>query len=111
MPEVKVSTPVCTNTKATYVVGLTEEDNPKSVFDAVTKPGKNHPIAHLIKPCSFSVREVVQCNYDEEIYRATVHMSEDIYDIVSTKMNSKVIVDYLSCTVFDKPDPIRCHQC
>ena len=47
---IDVSDPTCTNTKMVHIVGLTEDDTTTSVYNALSKPGRNRAIEHLINP-------------------------------------------------------------
>ena len=103
--------PTCPNTKLVHIVGLTEVDTKKSVFKAISKPGRNHAIAHLVNPCSLRILEVKPCKKKPHVFRATAVMSDKIHNILVNKMNSKICVDFISCSVFTRPDSIRCVRC
>ena len=106
-----MSDPTCMNTKMVHIVGLTEDDTDTSIYDAVCKPGRNRAIEHLINPCTLRVTSIKPCNKSPHVYRASVVVAEEIWDIILNKMNSKVKVDYLSCSVFLRPDSFRCYHC
>ena len=108
---VEVSSPSHTNTKMVHIVGLTEDDTKQSVYDAICKPGRNSAIEHLVNPYTLRVLDVKPCNKKQHVYRATIVISEDIWDIISNEMNEKLKVDYLSCAVYLRPDSIRCYRC
>ena len=111
LEDVEISPLSHLNTKMIHVVGLTEEDSKKSVYDAICKPGRNRAIEHLVNPYTLRVLDVKPCNNNPHVFRATVVISEDIWDIILNKMNKKLKVDYLSCSVFLRPDSIRCYRC
>ena len=111
LEDVKISPLSHLNTKMIHVVGLTKEDSKESVYNAICKPGRNRAIEHLVNPYSVRVLEVKSCNNNQDVYRATVVISKDIWDIILNKMNKKLKVDYLSCSVFLRPDSIRCYRC
>ena len=108
---VDVSLPTCTNTKMVHIVGLTEDDTKDSVYTAISKPGRNHAIEHLLNPYTFRVLGIKPCNKDRHVYRASVAVSEEIWNIILHKMDRKLKIDYLSCVVYLRPDSIRCYQC
>ena len=108
---IDVSDPTCMNTKMVHIVGLTEDDTNTSIYDAICKPGRNRAIEHLVNPCTLRVASINPCNKTPHVYRASVVVAEEIWDIILNKMNSKVKVDYLSCSVFLRPDSIRCYNC
>ena len=99
------------NTKMIHIVGLTEDDSKESVYNAICKPGRNRAIEHLVNPYTLRVLEVKPCNKNQHVYRASVVVSEDIWDVMLNKMDKKLKVDYLSCSVFLRPDSIRCYRC
>ena len=107
----EIGTPTCLNTKIVHVVGLTEDDNEETVYGAVCKPGRNRAIEHLINTSSFRVINVGPCLKKPHVYRATVIVSADIWDVIFNKMNSRLRIEYLSCSVFLRPDSIRCSKC
>ena len=107
----EIGTPNCLNTKVIHVVGLTEDDKKETVYSAVCKPGRNRSIEHLINPSSFRVIDVSPCMKKPHVYRATVIVSADIWDTILNKMNSRLRIEYLSCSVFPRPDSIRCSRC
>ena len=111
LTDVEANAPSCMNTKLVHVVGLTEDDSKESVYNAICKPGRNSAIEHLVNPGTLRVLNVQPCKNNKHVYRATVVMSEAIWDTVLNKMNEKLKVDYLSCTVFLRPDSIRCYKC
>ena len=61
LKEVEVSSPSYTNTKMVHVVGLTEHDTKESVFEAISKPGRNSAIEPLVNRYSLRVLEVKPC--------------------------------------------------
>ena len=111
LDQVNLGIPTCMNTKMVHVVGLTEEDSKDSIYKAICKPGRNHAIGHLINPRTFRVVKIDPCNRNHNVYRASVVISHEIWDIILNKMNSKLKIDYLSCSVFLRPDSIRCYNC
>ena len=111
MNDVDVDTPTCMRTKMVHLVGLTQEDTTDSVYRAICKPGRNHCIEHLVNPCSLRVLSVSPCNKNHQVYRASIVISEDIWDIILNKMHKKLKVDYLSCSVFLRPESVRCYKC
>ena len=111
LQDIEVSNPTCMNTKMVHVVGLTEDDTKDSVFKAICKPGRNHAIEHLVNPFTLRVLDIKPCNNNPHVYRASVVISEEILDIILNRMNKKVRIDYLSCSVFVRPDSIRCYKC
>ena len=106
-----VGRPVCTSTKAVYIVGLSEYDTKKSVFEAVSHQGRNPAINGLVNPSSFHVHEVRPCNNNASGFRATVFISSEIFDAIMNKMNRKIKIGYLSCYVFPRRDSLRCNHC
>ena len=106
-----MSDPTCTNTKMVHIVGLTEDDTKTSVYNALSKPGRNRAIEHLINLCTLRVVSLNPCKKTPHVYRASVVVSAEIWDIILNKMNSKLKVDYLSCSVFLRPDSYRCYRC
>ena len=111
LKEVDVSSPTCLNTKMVHIVGLTEDDTEASVYDALCKPGRNRAIEHLMNPHAFRILNMHPCKKDRNVYRATAVISTDIWNIILNKMNKKLKVDYLSCSVYLRPDSIRCFKC
>ena len=99
LEDVEASSPSCMNTKMIHVVGLTEDDSKESVYNAICKPGRNSAIEHLVNPYTLRVLDVQPCNKNPHVHRATVAISEDIWNMVLNKMNKKLNVDYLSCRV------------
>ena len=106
LKEVKVSPPTCVNTKMVHIVGLAED----SVYDALCKPRKNRAIEHLMNPHTFRMLDTHSCK-DRNVYRATAVISTDIWNIILNKMSKKLKVDYLSCSVYLRPDLSRCFKC
>ena len=108
---VDVGMPTCMKTKMVHLVGLTEDDTVDSVYKAICKPGRNRCIDHLVNPCTLRVLSINPCNKNRQVYRASVVISEDIWDVILNKMNKKLKIDYLSCSVFLRPDSLRCYRC
>ena len=111
LEDLKVGSLTCMKTKMVHIVGLTEDDTKDSVYKAICKPGRNHRIEHLVNPYTLRVLSINPCNGKPHVYRASVVISEDIWGIILNKMNSKLKIDYLSCSVFLRPDSIRCYRC
>ena len=111
LEDIEVASPTCMKTKMVHIVGLTEEDTKDSVYKAICKPGRNRNIQHLVNPYTLRVLSLNPCKKSPHVYRASVVISEDIWDIILNKMNSKLKIDYLSCSVFLRPDSIRCYKC
>ena len=107
----EVSTPICLDTKVIHIVGLTEDDSKDTVYKAICKPGRNRPIEHLINRQSFRVLGTNPCKKKAHVFRATVVVSAEIWQIILNKMNKKLKINYLSCSVFPRPDSIRCFRC
>lgn len=111
LEDVEVSVPTCMKTKMIHLVGLTEDDTIDSVYKAICKPGRNRCIEHLVNPCTLRVLSIHPCNKNCQVYRASVVVSEEIWDVILNKMNKKLKIDYLSCSVFPRPDSLRCYRC
>ena len=114
LPECEVMSPVSTRSKLIHVVGLTGDDTVESVYSALSKPGRNHPIDHLINPASVRVLQINECNSstkEQPKFRASLVVSDAIHEIVFNKMHRKIKVDYLSCNVYDRPASNRCSNC
>ena len=107
----EVSDPTYTNTKMLHIVGLTEHDSKQSVYQAICKPGRNRAIEHLVNLFSLHVLEIKTCNKNHHMYRASVMVTEEIWEVILNKMNQKLKIDYLSCSVFLRPSSIRCYKC
>ena len=105
-----VRTPYPIKTKVIHIVGLTDEDTKQSVYNAISKPGRNLPIQHLLNPYSFQIRKLNPCKKNTSVFRATAVVSLEIFDLIDQKMKNKVKVDYLSCSVFLQRN-IRCYKC
>ena len=109
--KINLGIPTCMNTKMVHIVGLTEDDSKESLYEAICKPGRNHAIGHLINPCTLRVVNINPCNRNSNVYRASVIISEEIWDIILNKMNSKLKIGYLTCSVFLRLESIRCYRC
>ena len=111
LQDVEVSVPTYTNTKMLHIVGLTEDDSEQSVYQAICKPGRNRAIENLVNPYSLRVIEIKPCNKNRHVYRASVVVTEEIWEAILNRMNQKIKIDYLSCSVFLRPNSIRCYKC
>ena len=111
LEDIEVSYPTYMNTKMVHIVGLTEDDSKDSVYKAICQPGRNRAIEHLVNPYTLRVLDIKPCNRNRHLYRASVVISEEIWDIILNKMNKKLQIDYLSCSVFLRPISIRCYRC
>ena len=86
-------------------------DTVESVYSALSKPGRNRPIDHLINPASVRVLQINECNSstkEHPKFRASLVVSDTIHDIIFEKKRRKIKVDYLSCNVYDRPASNRC---
>ena len=111
LEDVEVGLPTCMKTKMVHLVGLTEDDTIDSVYQAICKPGRNRCIEHLVNPCTMRILSIKPCNKNRQVYRASIVISEEIWDVILNKMNKKLKIDYLSCSVFLRPDSLRCYKC
>ena len=111
LEDIEVSYPTLTNTKMVHIVGLTKDDSKDSLYEAICKRGRNCAIEDLINPFTFRVLDIKPCNKNPHVYRASAVISEEIWDIILNKMNQKIKIDYLSCSVFLRPNSVRCYKC
>ena len=107
-----VDTPKLARGKRAYLVGLhdfhTEDDVVmKSILrnysDILQLNGKN-------KDC-LQVEEIKPCNSKNGVYRATLLMSDDVFDIIKTRLHSRLRICMTSCSVYLIHPHIRCYWC
>ena len=75
----------------------------RNYSDVLQLNGKN-------KDC-LQVEDIKPCNKNNHVFRATLFMSDDVYEVIKTRLNSRLRVCMTSCSVYLIHPHIRCYWC
>ena len=108
---IKVSEPDINNRRKAFLVGLSYYDEKEDVSDYLHKKyGDALKLDGENKDC-LQVLSVDPCNTNQDLYRATLLVSDDVLAIIRKKFNNRLRVSYVTCTVYPVKPHRRCFKC
>lgn len=105
-----VHDPELINARKAFLVGLDDYHSPESVHKAI-KDEYGMLFEQVGDLNSLKVLEVKPCLKDQTVYRATLSMPAGMLELIESKLNNKLYIGYLRCSVYPYRPHIRCFHC
>ena len=111
LSELQVSKPDTNRCCKAYLVGLASYHDANSVSNFIhRKYGDDLKLNGENKDC-LQVSAVGPCAKDRTLFRATLHLSEDVLNIISKVFRNRLRVSYTSCILYPVQPHRRCFKC
>ena len=110
LSDFEVHNPELINGKKAFLVGLGDYHTPESVLSAI-KEEYSSLLGQAGDINSVKILEIKPCLKDQTVFRATLYMPDSMLDLIQSRLNSKLYIGYLRCTVYPYKPHIRCFHC